>query len=53
MATGWLSMLKAAMAAALLMILTRCCSVDRARRSIEWQVLLVIAAALGIGRALE
>ena len=50
--TGWASMLKAAMVAAGLMIVTGCCSVDRARRSIEWQVLIVIAAALGIGKAL-
>ena len=51
-ATGWTSMLKAAMVAAGLMIVTGCCSIDRARRSIEWQVLMVIAAALGIGKAL-
>jgi di/tricarboxylate transporter len=52
-ALGWVEMLKAAMIAAALMVATGCCSIDRARRSIEWQVLLVIAAALAIGRALE
>ncbi len=50
---GWLSMLKAAMIAAVLMVLMGCCSFDRARKSIEWNILLVIAAALGIGRALD
>ncbi len=52
-ALGWLSMLKAVMLATGLMVLTGCCSMERARRSVEWPVLIVIAAALGIGRALE
>ncbi|MBN1393853.1 MAG: SLC13 family permease [Pirellulales bacterium] len=50
---GRITMLKGAMLAAALMVLTRCVHVDEARRSIDWQVLLAIAAALGIGRALE
>jgi len=50
---GWLSILPAAMLAAGLMILTRCCSGNEARRSIDWSVLLSIGAALGIGKALE
>lgn len=50
---GWLSMLEAALLAATGMILGRCCSVDRARRSIDWSILLVIAAAIGIGSALD
>ncbi|MBU0641514.1 MAG: SLC13 family permease [Planctomycetes bacterium] len=52
-ALGWLSMLVAAMLAAGLMIMTRCCSASAARRNVDWSVLVVIAAALGIGRALE
>ena len=48
-----LSMLKAAMLAAGLMLVTGCCSVNAARRSVDWQVLLVIAASFGIGNALE
>jgi len=51
-ATGWLSMFKAALLAGGLMILTRCCRVSEARRSIDWHVLLVIAASFGLGRAL-
>jgi di/tricarboxylate transporter len=35
------------------MLILRCCSTAQARRSIEWNVLLVIAAALGLGLALE
>ncbi|MCK4660900.1 MAG: SLC13 family permease, partial [Phycisphaerae bacterium] len=50
---GWVSMLVAAMLAAGLMLITRCCSPVAARRSVDWSVLLVIAAALGIGRALD
>jgi di/tricarboxylate transporter len=51
--TGWLDMLNAAMLAAVLMVLTRCCSGPDARRSIDWQVLVVIAASLGLGRAMQ
>jgi di/tricarboxylate transporter len=52
-ALGWLSMLKAAMLAAGLMILTRCTSGRVARRTVDWQVLMVIAASFGIGTAME
>ncbi len=52
-ALGWLSMLPAAMLAAGLMILTRCTRGRIARRAVDWQVLVVIAAAFGIGAALE
>ncbi len=52
-AVGLLSMLKAAMLAAGLMLITRCCSVNAARRSVDWNVLLVIAASFGIGNALQ
>ncbi|HEV3340698.1 MAG TPA: SLC13 family permease [Pirellulales bacterium] len=48
-----LGMFKAALAAAALMIATRCCSVSLARRSIDWEVLLAIAASFAIGAALE
>jgi di/tricarboxylate transporter len=50
---GWLDMLAAALVAGLLMILARCCTSDEARQSIDWSVLLVIGASLGIGQALE
>ncbi len=50
---GPITMLMAATVAAGLMILTRCLRVHEARRSVDWQVLLAIAASFGIGRALE
>ena len=35
------------------MILTRCCSPSAARRSLDWGVLLVIAASIGLGAAMQ
>ena len=52
-AFGWLSMLEAAIVAAGLMLVTRCVSGSTARRSVDWQVLIVIAASFGLGQALE
>jgi di/tricarboxylate transporter len=49
----WLSMLKAALLASGLMLLTRCCSGRVVRKNVDWQVLLVIAASFGLGTALE
>ena len=46
-------MLNAALLAAGLMLLTGCCSIATARRSINLQVLLVIAASIGIGHAMR
>ena len=50
---GWLSMLEAALLAAAGMLVTRCTSIERARQNIDWSVLLVIAAAFGLGAALD
>ena len=50
---GWLEMLNAAIIAAGLMVLTRCCTGPEARQAIDLRVLLVIGAALGIGHALS
>jgi di/tricarboxylate transporter len=52
-AFNWLSMLNAALLAAAAMLATGCCSFGQARKSVEWNVLIVIAAALGLGRALD
>lgn len=52
-ATGLLPMLQAAMLAAGLMILTRCCTTTMARRSVEWSILTIIAASMGLGKAVE
>lgn len=52
-AFGVMEMFAAALLAGILMVLTRCCTVTEARRSVDWSVLIVIGAALGIGKALE
>jgi di/tricarboxylate transporter len=51
-ASGLLSMLNAALLAAGAMVLTGCTTGAEARRSIDWSVLLVIGAALGLGQAM-
>lgn len=50
---GLLSMLKAALLGAGLMLVSGCCTLGSARKSIDGQVLLSIAASFGIGTALE
>ncbi len=52
-ATELLPMLKAGLLAAGAMLLTGCCSLTSARRSLDGRVLISIAAALGLGKALE
>ena len=52
-AFGVLDILEAAILAAMVLLFTRSVTVVEARRSIELNVLIVIAAALGISRALE
>jgi di/tricarboxylate transporter len=52
-ATGTLDILKAAILAVILLIGFKCLTVVEARRAIELNVLIVIAAALGISKALE
>lgn len=49
----WLTMLNAALVGAGLMIATGCCTPGEGRRSIDWEVLLVIGAAIGIGHAMN
>ncbi len=39
--------------AALLMLLTRCCSVGQAKRSINWDVLMVFACSVALGKAID
>lgn len=47
------SILTASMAAALAMILFRCCTANEARRSVDWSILIVIGATIGIGNAMN
>lgn len=48
-----MQLLNAAMLTGGLMVVLRCCSPGEARDAINWRVLLMIGAALGIGRALD
>ncbi|MCA9056964.1 MAG: SLC13 family permease [Planctomycetaceae bacterium] len=48
----WLDMSLAASIAAFLMVVTRCTRWSEARRGIEWNVILVMGAGLGIGEAM-
>ncbi len=50
---GFLSMLQAALVAAAAMLVTRCMTIEAARASINWPVILVIASAIGLGNAME
>jgi di/tricarboxylate transporter len=52
-ATGLLDMLVAAAVASALMIITRCCRLREARNNIDWPLLVVIGASLGLGQAME
>lgn len=51
--TGLMSMLQAALMVAGVMVLSKCCSASVARRAIDMQTLLVIAAAIGLGKAMQ
>jgi di/tricarboxylate transporter len=48
-----ITILTAALLAALAMIGLRCCTTFEARRSVDWGILIVIGAAIGIGNALD
>jgi di/tricarboxylate transporter len=52
-AMNLLPMVAAALAAAGLMVATRCLSSTEARRAIEWEALLLIAASFGLARAMQ
>jgi di/tricarboxylate transporter len=52
-ASGLLTMLEAALLAAGAMILTRCTSAGGARNRVDWSVLTVIGASLGLGAAMS
>ncbi len=51
--TGVYPMLVAALLAAGAMVLTRCSTLTVARRAIDWSLLIVIGASLGIGEAMS
>jgi di/tricarboxylate transporter len=49
----FVSILTASLVAAIAMVGFRCCTMEEARRSVDWSVLIVIGAAIGIGSALH
>ncbi len=49
---GWMSMLNAALLGAGLMIISGCCSVSQAEKSLDLTVLITIAASFAVGAAL-
>jgi di/tricarboxylate transporter len=52
-ATGIMPILNASMLAAAILIISRCVTPIEARRAVEWNVLIVIACAFGISKALD
>ncbi len=52
-ALGLVPMLTAAMVAAAALVASRCLTSSEARRAIEWESLLLIAASFGVARAIE
>ncbi len=48
-----MSIVTAALLAAIAMVSFRCCTTSEARRSVDWSILIVIGAAIGIGAAME
>jgi len=52
MVSGVIKIVLAAFLVAGLMVLARCISVTDARRSVDWQILITIAAAFGLSNAL-
>ena len=48
-----LPLLNCCFIAALLMLLTRCCSVKQAKKAINWDVLMVFACSVTLGKAID
>ena len=48
-----MTLLQSAFLAALLMVFTRCCSLEQAWKSINWNILLVFAGSVVLGTAIE
>ena len=51
-AAGMVSIMTAALVAAIAMVASRCCTMSEARQSIDWSILILIGAAMGIGSAM-
>jgi len=51
-ASGWMSMLNAALLAMLVMLVTGCLTIQRAWQSVDWQTIVVLGAAVGLESAI-
>lgn len=51
--TGTMDLMSASLSAGGLMLVTRCLTGEQARRSLDWMVLIAIAAAFGLAAAIE
>ncbi|HTL53975.1 MAG TPA: SLC13 family permease [Planctomycetota bacterium] len=49
---GWISMLLGGLLATLFMLAGRCCTEEKLFRSVQWRILIAIAASLSLGKAL-
>ena len=52
-ALGWLPIYIAALAGAIMMVLTKCISMDEAYEAIEWRAIMLIAGMLSLGVAMQ
>lgn len=52
-ALGVMSLLQCALIAAAAMLIFRCCSVDQAMKSINWEILMVFAGSVVLGLAIQ
>lgn len=50
---GWLSLLTASLLISGAMVATKCCSLGQARQSMDWSLIVTIAASLGLGEAVS
>lgn len=50
---GYLTLLQAAFVAAFAMIICRFCTIDQARESIDWRLLMIFAGSISLGTAIQ
>ena len=50
---GWLSIALAAVAASVLLVMTRCLTVEEAYRAVDWPTVILVAGMLALGAALN
>ena len=50
---GYMTLLQAAFVAAFAMIICRFCSIEQARESIDWRLLMIFAGSISLGTAIQ